>query len=329
MTSGKRFKKLFLSRDLKPKHRTPALMQEAPARSCSYFRKKWRAILFTCHVGITFMRLFCVLSLMSNISQPLHQVFPFLNVFQNLGPIRIMKYLLIISGTEDEIVCSKISPDERKDFIHFCKNELTKMQSREDNKELIQLAITSLGEEHFKFKKPGATSHARWMSEAIYCFKIFLFRTQFGPTKRETDGLRDICIFLVKMFVRAWFGSTNAICAPLQDLKFIKDGIKYSETDADISAAVIKKMSNHLWYLNDETVALAIFDSKVPFAEKREMVEKLNSKEPVVKLKNGQNHSNLIEFEKNTISDFISEKSKKFFSHFGLFSIFFKLDPST
>lgn len=233
------------------------------------------------------------------------------------------------SGTDDEIVCSKISPEERRDIINFCNSQLTKLHSREDYKEMIQLALIFLGEGHFNFRIPGATSHARWMSKAIYSLKIFLFRAQFRLTKRETDGLRDICIFLVKLYMKAWFGCTNAISAPIQDLNFIKATIKFSETDSSLSAAIIKKMCNHLWYISDETVALAFFDSKVSFEEKRKMVERLHSKEPVVKLKNGRNHSNLFEFENYTLSDFVSEKSKQFFSHFGLSSAFLILNPST
>lgn len=233
------------------------------------------------------------------------------------------------SGTDDEIVCSKISSSERKDILEFCNNQLIKSHSREDYKEMIQLALTFLGEGHFNFKTPGATSHARWMSKAIYCFKIFLFRDQFALSKKEKNGLRDICIFLIKIYLKVWFGSTSAISAPLQDLNFIKDMIQYSETDSEISAAIMKKMCNHLWYNAGFTVALAFFDSKVSYEEKRKMVKNLRSKEPVVKLVNGRKHSNLMDFQNYTLSDFVSDKTKGFFNQFGLSLDFLKLDPST
>lgn len=233
------------------------------------------------------------------------------------------------TGIDDEIVRSKISQAERKDITEFCYNQLTKMQNREDYKEMIQLALTFLGQGNFKFKTPGATSHARWMSKAIYCLKIFLFRTEFRLTKREENGIREICIFLVKLYIKAWYTSTNAIAAPLQDLNFIKDTIKYSEIDPDISNVVLNKMSNHLWYIDVTTVGLALFDTNVPFSEKRKMVEKLNSKKPVVELKNGRQHSDLRQFENYTLSDFVSEESKEFFNLFRLSTNFLKLDPST
>lgn len=236
---------------------------------------------------------------------------------------------LFAKGTDDEVVCSKIDSTERKKIVEFCNDQLTKSHSREDYKEMIQLALLFLGEGNFNFKAPGATSHARWMSKAIYCLKIFLFRGQFKLTKKEENGIRDICIFLIKMYIKVWFGATNAISAPLQDLNFIKGTIQYSETDSAISAAITKKICNHLWYIADETVALAFFDLNVPFEEKRKMVEKLHSKEPHVQLKNGRNHSNLLCFQNYTLSDFVSEKTNGFFSRFGLSSDFLKFDPST
>lgn len=232
------------------------------------------------------------------------------------------------TGISDEFVCAKISKTECKETIEFCKIQLVKSHSREDYKEMIELALMFLGEGQYNFKAPGATSYARWMSKAIYAFKIFLFRNQFKLTKKEIDGLRDVYIFLIKIYIKAWFGSTNAISAPLLDLNFIKDTIKYSETDSSISAAVLKKMSNHLWYLSEEVVALALFDKNVSFEEKRKMVANFNLHEPIVKLKDGRTQSNLIAFQDFSLSDFISEKTKKIFTHFGLPSAFLELDPS-
>lgn len=133
----------------------------------------------------------------------------------------------------------------------------------------------------------------------------------------------------MKLYIKVWFRCTNAIDAPLQDLTFIQDAIKYSETNPEISEVILKKMSNHLWYISEETVALAFFDSNISFEEKREMVKKLKLKEPIVKLKNGRNYSNLIDFQKYSLCDFVSEKTKYFFSRFSLSLEFLEFEPST
>lgn len=58
----------------------------------------------------------------------------------------------------------------------------------------------------------------------------------------------------------------------------IKDTVQYTETDSEVASAILKKLSNHLWYLSEVTVALAFFDSNVSYDEKRKMVAKLKSK---------------------------------------------------
>lgn len=207
--------------------------------------------------------------------------------------------------------------------------KLTKSHPRDDYKEMIELVLIFLGEGDFEIKKPGPTSHARWMGKALHSHKIFIFRSQFRLTKRETDGLRDICLFIVKLYVQVWFECTNAISAPLLDLNFIQKAMQYSEIDAAISATILKKMSNHLWYISEETVVLAFFDKNVTFEEKRKMVANLHSQEPVVKLKDGRTHLNLKTFKNYSLSDFVSKKNTQFFNQFGLSTAFLERDPAT
>lgn len=236
---------------------------------------------------------------------------------------------LFKSGITDESIFSKLSQTEIEDIKIFCCYQLTKFQIREDYKEFLQLVLIFIEADHFEFHKPGATSHARWMAKAIYSLKIFLFRDQFSLTNRELNGLRDVCISLIKLYVKPWFECTKAINAPLQDFDFVKNVVKYSENDSAISAAVVKKMTNHLWYLSEENIGLAFFDSRVSFEEKRKMVQMLQSKEPVIKLINSRNHNSLADFKNYSLSDFVSEKTKNFFNRFGLSTAFLELDPST
>lgn len=236
---------------------------------------------------------------------------------------------LFQSGLEDELVKSQISDSDLKDILKFCHTQLTKNQSRADYKEFIQLALVFLGETGLKFRAPGATSNARWMSKAIYSLKMFVFREQFQLTKRELGALRDICLFLVKLYIKVWFGCTNAISAPCQDLCFVKSSIEYAKMDPAVSATVLKKMQNHLWYLSEELVALAFFDPDVTFEEKRLMIERMKSVDPIVKLVNDRSHLKLSDFHQYNLSDFVSEKTKHFFKRFDLSLEFLMYDPST
>ena len=60
--------------------------------------------------------------------------------------------------------------------------------------------------------------HARWMAKALYCIKIWLFKQQFQLTKREQKGIEDVCLFIVLVYVKAWFSAPLPTSAPRNDL---------------------------------------------------------------------------------------------------------------
>ena len=54
---------------------------------------------------------------------------------------------------------------------------------------------------------------------------------------------------------------------------------KYEDIHPNISKAVTKKLSNHLWYLSEKLAALALFDSGVDFVLKRKMGSAMKKEE--------------------------------------------------
>lgn len=239
-----------------------------------------------------------------------------------------IKHNQINSGFNDEIVKSKISQDECEQIKHFCLNQLKHKQIRDDYKELLQLSISFLGGDGGDFYTCGSTSHARFMSKCIYCLKIFLFRNHFKLTKKELNSVRDISIFIVKLYIKYWYSCTNPIKAPNQDLNFICEAFEYEETDKIISGAIIEKLKNHLWYLTPGPAGLGFFDSNVSLEVKRKMVNRLNAMNPAVVFSNYRKHSDPKELVKCDLSDFISHKTKVFFSNFNISTDFFDIDPS-
>lgn len=229
---------------------------------------------------------------------------------------------------DDAKIRSKISDEDGNQIKQFCQNQLQTTQIRGDYKELLELVFIFLGGEAAHFHPCSATSHARFMSKKIYCLKIYLFRSQFKLTAKELDCIRDFSIFVVKLYVRAWFGCTNAIQCPNQDLSLLRDAFQYAKIDKVVSNAVIEKIKNHLWYLTPETVGLAFFDPNVPLEIKRKMVSRLKAKNPSVAFVEYRKHSNPENLLECDLSDFVSYKTKIFFSIFELQTDFFELDPS-
>lgn len=237
---------------------------------------------------------------------------------------------MIKSGIEDDIVNSNIDINEQEHMKYFCYGQLKKPQIRDDYKVLIELTLIFLGEKQFGFRLPSQTSHARWMSKAIYSLKMFIFRDQIldNSFKKSTNKFRDMCIFLVKLYIEPWFETTNAIKAPLQDLKFINSAIGYATTNSKVAKVILGKMSKHLWYLAPYNVALGLLDYDVPIDVKRKMLKNFSLKEPILKLKDDRSFSNMSQLQNCDLSDFVSEKTQQFIEKFGLSSNFLKLDPS-
>lgn len=217
------------------------------------------------------------------------------------------------SGVDDSIIRSKLSDDECNEIMDFCVKQLELKQIRGDYKELLQLTVTFLGGGASPFQTCGATSHARFMSKCIYSLKIFLFRDHFNCNAKLLNSIRTFLLFVVKVYIKAWYGCTNAIKAPMQDMNLLREAYEFAEIDRPVSQGIIGKLQNHLWYLTSQTVALAFFDADVSIEIKTKMVNQLKAKEPIVKLVDNRKHLNPQELLKLDLSDFVSHKTKYFF----------------
>lgn len=237
-----------------------------------------------------------------------------------------------VPGINDKIIRQTIENDVIEDIIKFSKELLAKNeQPREDYKELLQLIIVFLGgtsQTNISFRAPGAFHHARWMAKAIYALKIYLFRDQFSLSIAEDIGIRDICIFLVKVYVKAWFRAPVASEAPRQDLEFLQKLYAYRKIDNTISRIALHKFCNHLWYLTPEMAALAFFDKLIGKETKLKMVEAIKNK-PADEV---HKKFKLVPEDVKTYMDrgidyFISEDSKRFFERFSISMEFLEKDP--
>lgn len=234
------------------------------------------------------------------------------------------------SGLKDRFVKKHLCNEKIEELKEFYSGKLEAGVIRDDYKELLELLLVFLGKtEQTYIRQPGACHHARWMAKAIYTLKIFLFREQLELSKEVLIALRDICLFLLLLYAPSWFSCTDSIEAPRNDLSFIQKAIQYAEIDIDVTNCVLKKMSNHLWFLSDEAIALSFFDPMVSVNEKRKMVGALNVVPNTSKrLKVGPDI--LFEtFGKKTLSHFVTARTKLFFSRFNLKTDFIQHDPNT
>src|SRR5207244_2772563 len=128
------------------------------------------------------------------------------------------------SGVADPSVASQLET-EKDDLVAFISCQLSQFQPRNDYRELLELAQIFLGSDvraGVTINQPGAIHRARWMAKVIYSLKIFLFRSQFKLTEREHLGLRRFNVFVMKVYLKAWFTCQCPTSAPRNDLSMIQ-----------------------------------------------------------------------------------------------------------
>lgn len=241
-----------------------------------------------------------------------------------------MQTRLIKSGTEDIVVQNHIDSDFAEKIVQFGRDNLEKPQCRADYREFLELVVLFVGGQlpkGNKLKKPGAIHHARWMAKTIGALKIFLLRDQFEFENGEFEGIRKVCIFLIRLYVKAWFQAPSAIKAPRTDLEFIKDAIDYASIDEEISSLVVTKMTGHLWYLSQEAVGMAFFDDEIPINEKRRMLYALNKEQQIQKRLTATVPVIKSTFKFKQMSDFVSFNTRTLFERFRAPTDFLSLDP--
>lgn len=175
---------------------------------------------------------------------------------------------------------------------------------------------------NYNFKPPGAMHRARWMAKAIYCLKIFLFRTELNFLTEVQ--IKNFLVFVIKIYLQHWYTAANAIAAPNNDFILLKKLKLYNKENSEISEAAVSVFGRHLWYLSPYLAALAFFDENINFAEKRKMVFNLFNRSNHLNEKRIKYSDSLLKFE---VHDLISTKSIQFFKTFNLNEDFLKLNP--
>ena len=177
--------------------------------------------------------------------------------------------------------------EPKEEIIKLCKKLLPEKFTRGDYKELITLTLLYLSDENgkgfTKFQRPGALHKARWMAKLLYTIKMVLLASKINEelpkgavfAKNQLPKLIRFVKFAIFCYVPWWSTAPVSSSAPYNDLLLLKTFENYRNIDKISADAAIKAISNHLWYLTEELVPLALFSSSVSDSTKAKMVEKL------------------------------------------------------
>ncbi|KAG7166680.1 hypothetical protein Hamer_G010306 [Homarus americanus] len=147
--------------------------------------------------------------------------------------------------------------------IDYYMKALKQTQPRDDYLRLTELCVIFLGgtpPRGIRFGKPGPVHHARWMSKALCSLQIFMFQPQFQLTIKD----QTMALFVALVYGPMWFKAPEVFEAPSNDISFLKELHYYGEKiDESVGMAATKAFQRHLWYLSEESVALALFSDSV------------------------------------------------------------------
>lgn len=218
----------------------------------------------------------------------------------------------------------------KENVIEYAQLQLETKFPRDDYRELLELTIIFLGGKPprgLKFSKPGPVHHARWMARAIYALKIFIFHKQLEISTSELKGIKDVCVFIVRLHIYAWFSCTSAVSAPRSDLLLLQQLVEYKTIHEAISKVATEKLLRHTWYLNEELIALSFFDASVSHDEKRNMVKALKTREGRWEIQKRPTipHETI---PATKLADFVTTNTKRFFTNLALPTFFLHREPA-
>ena len=75
--------------------------------------------------------------------------------------------------------------------------------------------------------------------------------------KRRKD-LVEVCVFAILVYLKAWITAPVASNAPCNDLQLLQSLISYSTIQPMISKVASEKPANHLQYLSEDLIGLAL-----------------------------------------------------------------------
>ena len=84
-------------------------------------------------------------------------------------------------------------------------------------------------------------------------------------------NLERVCIFFCTLYVPYFVSGSIGSDAPKNDLDFLKNLYKLSSVDQEIADSAKSILLRHTWYLQEETIPMALFSDLLSLDEKSEL----------------------------------------------------------
>ena len=91
----------------------------------------------------------------------------------------------------------------------------------------------------------------------------------------RASGLMDLAFFIISIYGRYWFAAPVAADAPFLTLSLWKDLHSWASRDPALSAATLRSLDRHTWYLTERNLILSLFSRIVPDEIKKSIADAL------------------------------------------------------
>ena len=153
--------------------------------------------------------------------------------------------------------------------------------TRGDYKEFLELAKVCLGGSverkksyTYQLSRPGADHHARWMSKCLYILKFSLLQHQMNSLDSQTKKkIKTMASFILYVYIKYWFRSPSLSRAATDDLQMFQDLTTFKRVDKTVSAAALKVLRRHTWYLTEDSIPIALFNEDLDEEEQNDLAK--------------------------------------------------------
>ena len=234
-----------------------------------------------------------------------------------------------IDATQD-IKTLELDPSHKRleQRVKEVTEELTQLSSREQERERINrivlirddykecadntlFLLNAVPQHNATIRKRGAVHSARWMSQVLYCQKMYMWSQQMSYDNILIAKLRRINLFWALFYVPAWLSSSIGSNAAINDFLFLENMSQYEKFDSAVPQAASKKLAKHRWYLEKETVVYVLFSDHpaITNEDKREMAQKLPNVPKPESFRTGLPVSNRVLTPSTKLSDLLGPES--------------------
>ena len=100
-------------------------------------------------------------------------------------------------------------------------------------------------------------------------------------SQKQVPKIRAFTDFVAHIYAMWWLTCATAVDAAWNDLTLFQHLCEYKSVDKGIAVSAIKALERHLWYLTGEMLPLALFSTKVPDDDRRDLADAILECKPV------------------------------------------------